>query len=708
MILSASASSSEPVPPLAAAPLQILLVILLYLFTVPALIFLADDRTELLQQPASPGFYSVLAIVAGVSLGTLWAVNAARAAWPFYVLVFVFFVARIVWYLALTPDPVVDFLRYWEFAHQFGTGAKDFPAMNVYECRAIPYFLPITYLFGASLTALAVVNSAAVAIVSLVFYRLTARIFAPAVAAACVVFANMAPEMFGASAIPSHDIAGLLYVTLLLVVLDLAWRAIASGPLNAKRIAFLVVASVAAAVLIFLNSLQRYPEALVFAVLASWLVLVGAQFMSEKRAKGTRRLAKLGALSATVGVVVVLTVVLANSAGALRTQCFSEDENLENFISYSHSSTRGSWGYKESGVRPMLRNVDAEARADLLKALVLSDIADDPMGRWNALRLKAGRLFGFGDLGGFYLYQWRDRRAESPVYDSYVSVNRAYDILLNLMLVAAPFCLWLAYRGGRVGFSPVAYLPIMMIAVLIFFLLVAGEMQSRYLLPIYFFAAPAFGAVFAMLGSARDKPAQAAPERWSARASAGFAILLAAPLIVFLLASLTADRALGVADGRLADLKQAATDRPQRPLPSVSSVSTEQRAARRLRAAIPVFGDYARWLWANEPGTQGVRYHQCGFRPGAVLEARGLAGLLMLDDAYAISEAAPPAGEGAACAIGIGDKEADCLPGGQFSMSEIKSDDSGCVTIDHRISVPEDGLPAASWLGLVRFQHPSP
>jgi hypothetical protein len=694
------AAEQPCLPRIAPTVFQVTVVMMVYLFTVPALLFLSNPSGRLAAQLYTANFYVTLAVVLGASFGVLWAVRAARSSWPLYVLIGVFFVARIVWYASVTPEPVSDFLEYWERAQEFASGALELPARGVHQCRAVPYFLPIAYVLGSSLMAVAVVNSAAIAAVSLIAYRLTSRIYAPPVAAACVVLANMAPEMFGAAAIPSHDIPGLLYLAALFLILDVTWM-IFAGRMRGLHLAVVAVLAAIASVAIFLNDLQRYPETLVFVVLISWLAVVALQFLPAREKETSKRRSPFWLLVGFVAVVVVCSALLASSTW-LRTACFSPKQTLENFISYSHSMTLGTYGYKQAGVRPMLRRVGTTGRKDVLGALVLSDLADNPAARWEAVTLKARRLFAFGSQGTFYLFQWSKLRKESPIFDRYVRADRAYATLLNLMLVAAPFGFWWLYRKGKIAFSPVAYLPFVTIAVLIFFLLMTGETQPRYLLPIYFFASLVFGAVFACAApTAAGRTEPIMRQEMSPLFFVSLAGLLAAPLCLYLLSAQLADRWLGVANGRLINLEAAVATRNAAPLPALSEFTRKERPTWSLRKVSPVFGNYAQWIWATEPGAHVIDSRQCGFPARTQFEARGLAGALQIRGSRKPTFATEPG----SCVVKVADQRRDCTGSRQFKLAPVTSDDDGCIAFSHHVSTSDGEPPLASWLALLRFHR---
>jgi hypothetical protein len=680
------------------AAFQLVIVIAILLFAVPSGIYMYFELEKIQNQFTSIAFTVYFLLSLALPAWTILAVKKYRSLKPFYALIVIFFFGRIAWYAILTPDLVSDFKTYWNLAHEYVTGARSLPLKNIFQCRSYPYLVPVISVFGFNLFWLAVVNSTAMTVISLVTFRLTARIFSPAVAAACVVFANMAPEVIGASAIPSHDVSGLFFFSLLLIPLDIAVRMIQRQPkLQARSIFVLVGLALCTSVVIILLDLQRFPRSSVYLILVCWLIYLVIQFVGSRGKPDRLQKRTLFGIGMFVAAVVSLTVVIGSSTSWLRTNCFSSDHEILNFISFAHSFSDGAYHDWHFIVTPMFKGVPTDERKDILATLLLSDIADEPTRRWEGIRDKSVRLFALGSQRSFYLPQYSGRTA---IAQSFVAAADAYRTLLLPLFVLAPVFLLLLFRRGLIGFDAVAYVPFLIISIMVFFMIIANQVQPRYIFPIYFFGALVYGSFFAwaeaiVSGGVRSRGIQ---EAISPAFVAVIAILLALPVLLYLAAGNTIDRLYASHQGRLIDLDQASAGGTAGAYPSLSQIPRELKERRGLRNVLPVFGGYEKWIWADGPGSQQNNYRFCGLPPTASFELKGLAGVRPID----VKPGRVPPASGGLCTVLSGDLEHDCGAGGQFNLQPVKSDQEGCISFSHKVVQQQIGPSVASWLALVR------
>jgi uncharacterized membrane protein YwzB len=683
---------------------QLVFVITVLLFAVPSGIYMFLEMGGVQNQFNSTVSNAYLLLSLALPAGTIWAVNRYRSLLPFYALLVVFFSGRIDWYTLITPDLASDFRTYWNLAHQYVTGARSLPLENIFQCRSYPYLVPVISVFGFNLFWLAVVNSAAMTVISLVTFRLTARIFSPAVAAGCVVFANMAPEVFGASAIPSHDVSGLFFFSLLLISLDIAVRMIQrQHKLQARLIFVLVGLALCTSVVIILLDLQRFPRSSIYLVFVCWLIYLATQFAGSLRTPDRLQKRTLFGVGMFVAAVVSLTVVISSSTSWLRTNCFTHDHEILNFITYAHSFSDGGYHDWHFAIGPMFGDVPTDEREDILTTLLLSDIADDPARRWEGIKDKSARLFALGSQRGFYLPQYSGRTAATQFF---MAAAEAYRTVLLSLFMLAPVFLLLLFRRGLIGFDAVAYVPFLIISIMVFFMIMANQVQPRYIFPIYFFGALVYGSFFAWAEAivSSDVRSRGIQGAISPAFVAVIALLLALPVVLYLGAGSAIDRLYASHHGRLIDLDQAGAGGTAREYPNVSRIPRKLKERRGLRAVLPVFGGYENWIWADRAGSQQNDYRFCGLPSTTAFELKGLAGIRPIDEKPGM---VPPAGK--LCTVRAGDLEHNCGAGGQFSLQPVNSDKEGCISFSHKFVRSRSRPAMASWLALVRaVQLPEP
>ncbi|MFV1994362.1 MAG: hypothetical protein ACC661_02905, partial [Verrucomicrobiales bacterium] len=505
------------------------------------------------------------------------------------------YVLRLAWILLLQPELVSDFRLYWLFAGRMADGNLSFPLESFFHSRAFPFFYPLTLVFGKAHLVFQVANILVLAVASIYVYLYTARRFGKATAQAAVLFCNLAPETFAAAGIATNDIAGLLFISLIGLLVLLIDKLVSEN----VRLAKLAGASVSLAVVIAILDLQRIPAAAV--LLSLWFASAATSPLQGSRGffRNPEELARAGRRMLFIALVPTVLAL----AGVTFTHTYigmaTEHELTANrTLAFLHSYSPGTWEYSRKIATPAFADIRLDRIDEVGKHLALSDFADDPARRITNIGQRAKTLFSFGSAAWFYLPNHRGQ----PVYRRYVLLARSYALLVCTLLVLLPigFVTAAAPRGAKPIRETVTDWPIIFVSVFCLALLLIGEAQSRYLFPFYFLASPWLIGVPAKLANALQP---FAPMKASTVVGKNLLLTFLAVGLgcaSWLLAGKVVDRNFDYEDGRIVNLEHALENR------SPGTALTEDVAlwAERDGSRLPIsaFGPYEMWIGPTEDG----------------------------------------------------------------------------------------------------------
>jgi hypothetical protein len=589
------------------------------------------------------------------------------------------YVFRLAWILLLDPKLTSDFSWYWQLAGQMADQGPSFPFESVHGLRAFPFFYPLALLFGKSAVVFRLANILVIGFASFFVYRFTTRRFDRATAQAAVLLCNLAPETFAAAGIASHDIAGLLFLSLMGLVVLLI------DSLITKRSRFLLLlgSSFLLAVTIVLVDIQRVPASVI--ILSLWIAAAVAVSLQTAPAVLLNRETLASAGKRIVFMAVVPTVLLAVCIPVVHHHLGGKSGLGRSGwvgLAHNHSYTPATWFYYEKVVGPAVSRISPDRLSGISRNLVVSDFADDPGHRLVNIRERAARLLVLGRQVYFYLPNYR----QTQLFQRYLEAAAGYRVVAWAVVLVLPFGLvtTLVHRGSNATGEVVTEWPLVFISMFMLALLMIGQQQPRYLFPFYFLAAPW------LIGIPKDLVI-------SVRSLGGakFTAMVGRNLLLFALAvgigfggwftgSLVVNRAYGYEDGRIVNLERLLARR------SDGVMLTDGVGMRAKGAGVKfygsVFGPYEMWVGLQEEkhGQGDVEYRICSLDSNVPWRAS-----LFLQRAD-FSKEGTIKGNVSLRVESEGDW-LDCdLPPDQsleeFHLEKLRPDPSGCVTITLRLA----------------------
>lgn len=586
------------------------------------------------------------------------------------------FALRVVWIVVVNPALVSDFATYWGIANRWVESGVPYPLTDLYDRRAWPYLWPLAALFGKTHWSYQIANLVVIALASLATYLYADWRFGRLEAQVAVLFANLAPETFGAAGIATHDVAGLLFLSG--VALTVLWldRLTARG----GRIPLLVLGSLLLAALTKLVEIQRLPATL---VLASLFLAALAGPLTQARGSAIRRgdWRLLGYRVLFIAVLPALFLVAGTPAidhviGGPQTAAPSAVQEM----AFLHDASKGTYEYKQEVVLEHMADVPSAELKRLARSLALSGWADNPGRRVRNLGRRSRILFDFGKSVAFYVAS--DSQKEARAEETYRWLEHGYLVVLCGMLAMLPLGLVsVARRGHGSADFPVTDWPLVFMAVFSLALLTVSEVQSRYLFPIYFMATPWCVAVVARILAALAGLSRG--ERRAARGLGRDALFMgAAVLSVWALwfgGGLALDAVYGPANGRIVNFLNGSTQ----PSGSMGWGETGSRSREQHEHA-DSFGPYDLWFAYATPNPREpaeLRTRICDLDAGQSYEAR-----LFLERTD-MREGAESASH---CRVGQPGSWRSCdLPDEHrlfpLSVPGLRADEAGCVELFVRL-----------------------
>jgi hypothetical protein len=443
-------------------------------------------------------------------------------------------------YVLLVDEPATnDFENMWRFALRMAASPGTERPTDVEQLRALPFLTPVAFLGHGRPLSYQVANCVALAVTSLLAYQLARRHLGAAAAALGLAFATVAPEPTLAAEIPTHDIAGALFLLGALVLLDRLDRC---GPSPVPKIWRLLATACGLGLVLFVLDLQRGLGP--FVMLAAGLVAVFPADGWSWRISGRRVLFMVVvpvALTSLGNRLLDATLEISSGSIRERHQWFWLGAYAASTSSGTHSALARLWRTFSQMTTPEVR--------DFGKARMVSDFADRPAARVPNYLRRVSLLHRLGDQLFFYLPpSGTDSESEAgPMPGRMVrrAAGPATVAMCAFLLAGAIVGLILHMVRPR---DRRYEIPLITCGALVAALCLLGEAQPRYLFPYWFLLTPIAAIPFV---SARAELLSQGVS-WSrlgrgGLAAAGIGLAIAA-------AALVVDRTYHYDDGRLLPL----------------------------------------------------------------------------------------------------------------------------------------------------------
>ena len=396
-------------------------------------------------------------------------------------------VAKLAYVHLIEMRPISDFAGMWSLASRIATTGIIAPA-STYEWlfleRVVPYLLPLRLLLGPEPSSYEVPNVLVGVGCALVTYRLARRWFGRASARLAFALALVAPETWLAAEIPTHDIPGAAMVLLGLVVLDAVYDAARA------RSPWALAWGVAWGLLVLALDLQRSIGSLFLVSCGGMAALAAA---CDPQPRGVRRLARAAYVATALLLLPALTFQVGRTIlqrAGLRTPgvLLAAHRQAILFASTTSWSDGKPWNIVAEAAR--YEHLPAAALGPERLAL---ELALHPGARLGSYVRHSRTLFALGSQTGIYV-----ARASIGEGGRFGVVPEG-TVLLGSGVFAVFFVVAMLRGCWRIARAPLRdptlLVPLVFLAALAGSLILLGQVQPRYLYPIWY-----LGAIYAGYG----------------------------------------------------------------------------------------------------------------------------------------------------------------------------------------------------------------
>ena len=383
---------------------------------------------------------------------------------------------------------ISDFELMWNYAVDVARNVYPEGISSIQGERILPYFLPLAWLFGGTPVVYKISNVFVLIFCSLITYDLARRWFDIHVARASLILVLLVPETFFNSGIPSHDIPGAFFFLLCLWILD-------TMLLFYKKRAWFPMCDM---VLCLVISVQIMHLQMTKAIL--WWLAVGffmiivilIEYKQSNRTgvKGFRRLVGKWCILSLIVLIFPLLISLATRSAFTDKDIWTTDQQRSYLSSLWMAANTVSWNqclYNNSDDN--YYSIYPIEFAPNLKEMVfhvwMQDTCYNTSARIAHWLRKAGILYSLGSQASFYY------RADRLMPESILKgkgleeAHRSYNTVFTR-------CFLFAFIAGSGVLLAKAGIPYRLWPALFFLcclsggLLLLGEVQSRYMYPVWF------------------------------------------------------------------------------------------------------------------------------------------------------------------------------------------------------------------------------
>lgn len=429
---------------------------------------------------------------------------------------------RLAYIAIVEPEWYTDFLRYWEYGVDLASGQRT-EITNVYSRRANFLTRPLIELFGPHRIIVPVCNALLLTLIQGLGYDILRRIRSHQAGQGFSLLWMAVPVPMMTMAVPNHDLAGLLLISIAIWFGVIAQRRHASMP-DWIVIACWIAAGITLSLLQAVRGLGTlYLICLTLLTLAAVVVVVCRRTRTGSGHNPVVARSVIGLL------VIALSFVTAESA--LRQVGVVTSSNAEHYARlryttpHATSLSNGSYSFMFAFEKAFTRDLQGEPErfAAFRRSLVLTDFAEEPTDRVQASLARMQRQYSLGSQQGFYL-----RGVPGHIVAELTAFNIFFGVGFAIMLLLAMHRL-LQHRARQ---PTVDHFLLLLTAVISLALLLVGENQSRYLSVLWLAGAMVIPSQL----SFRDPPAlKPLSPTWLLVSSA--AILLGVLTIAWLMAS---------------------------------------------------------------------------------------------------------------------------------------------------------------------------
>jgi len=393
---------------------------------------------------------------------------------------------RLAYVVMVENTPISDFASMWRLsskATDLGLAATHAALSETYSSwvyfeRVLPYLFPLRALFGPESSSYTSANVALGAASSLLAYSLARASFGDAAARVALVLSLLAVEPLIAAEIPTHDIPGAFLVLGTLALGSAAWRYRA-----AARDSAATLASLGFGVTALVLDMQRSLGGLLLFAHTLVAPLLARETSPAEPVAVNVRTRFLPVLLVVAPLVVFVAGDRTLRAGGWRVPARLNTLPLS-LAAATDSWADGSYQHAFDDYRIAYQAVKPNwARLGIVK--LATELRLDPAGQVGAYLRKARNLFDLGGQTYFYLNDVRWRDGSTFAWTRRVEIaGRAFSVPFLVLLTLASLWPWTRPRPPLLALFPLVFMALLSLA-----LLAIGEIQSRYVYPLWYIGA---------------------------------------------------------------------------------------------------------------------------------------------------------------------------------------------------------------------------
>ena len=371
---------------------------------------------------------------------------------------------------------ISDFETMWARAVEVAESGRWSPPVSPQTERPLASLVPLAWLFGESDLVFKAFNITAITLQNLVFAGIAAHWFSRHAGILCFLLLSLVPESYFASLIPSHDIAGSLYLSLYL-----ALYLCTVFPAGRTRWWTLLLKLAGLVAIGLLLDIQRELHA-AFTVGALAFFLFTAATLADRWK--LRPLALRTSLAIIIPFFAVASVKATLTANDILYDRHAPEiawNSLGPFC-YFHAFSNGNYNTCREFYDRYAEPMEYADRVYYGRALAVSDLYYNIASRPENYLQRLASLVRFGTQGYFYYGRLHgvSKQEQLELNLDFAVLNRLFNVIFSLAaLLAAGFLTF--SRKVRTSINPVVYLPVIVFSVITLALALISESQPRYL-----------------------------------------------------------------------------------------------------------------------------------------------------------------------------------------------------------------------------------
>jgi hypothetical protein len=426
-----------------------------------------------------------------------WAVGSFLIArwrpshWFFLLCIFLplFFLSRALYLYYVHPTLYSDFKQYWDIAARI-VKYWEFPQTlgKTYLRRVLPIWAPLIYCFGNGAFVYKLSNVLFQAVTFLMVYRLSTRYFGRTAAQLTLWLLLFVPELLYSVGITSHDLTGSFLLLLFLGCYDLLIL------MSVKKYYLrTLVLAILAGLLWFVTDLNRsYGLFILLGITVfSLTALVSYCNQMYKSAPKLKTISFLVLFLLSSLVVPHATMTLSKQVFAKVTQLYGTTPPMNRRVLFTSIDNYDGTYYDHINLQNIIKSaqtsVTPEKPIEFWTAFSDNWFLSEYL--YNHLRyvpqwlLRTKKLFSLGEDDNFYFSALSMKAPLTPTLLPRRALFLLTDAFMFFFLVLALMSMIKAFRNTnwQVHYYP----PLLVLTFLVFIVLVFGEIQARYIYPIW-------------------------------------------------------------------------------------------------------------------------------------------------------------------------------------------------------------------------------